>query len=326
MNEYTEQSPTENKRKDFKNLFIGLLVAGIIILAGFFIFDHNKSGEAIQAQQTEVAKVTTEKSEIQTNFDASLARLDSMQTANTALDSKLSSNKDEISKMKTEIRSILNKKNATASELSKARNMIAQLNGKISDMESQIAMLSEENGTLKQNVVILTTEKATLSHNLDSTNVVKEDLAKKVDVASTLNASNISITPMEVKRNGKEKVSSVAKKVDKLVVSFDVNNRIIQPGTTDVYVVVIDPEGKPIAATTTDASGNTFTTRADGDKAYTAKLPVDLQTSTSKNVQFAFAPKDHFQQGQYKIQIYQNGFLIGQSYSNLRKGGLFASK
>jgi len=325
MNEYTDQSPTENKPKDFKNLFIGLLIAGIIILAGFFVFDHNKSGEAIQAQQTEVAQVTTEKSEIQTNFDASLARLDSMQTANTALGSKLSSSKNDISKMKTEIRSILNKKNATASELAKARDMIAQLNGKITDMQSQIAMLTQQNDTLKQNVVVLTTEKATLSHNLDSTNVVKDDLAKKVDIASTLNASNISITPVKVRNNGKEKVSSVAKRVDKLVVSFDVNNRIIQPGTTDVYVVVIGPDGKPVASSVAaDTSSDTFTTRDDGNKTFTAKLPVDLQTSQTKNVEFAFAPGSHFQQGSYKIQIYQNGFLIGEKTSELRKGGLFS--
>ncbi len=326
MNEYTDQSTTESKPKDLKNLFIGILIAGLIILAGFFVFDHSKSGEAIQAQQTEVAKITTEKSEIQTNFDASLARLDSMQTANTALDGKLSSSKDEISKMKTEIRSILHKKNATAAELAKAQDMIAQLNGKITDMQNQIAMLTQQNDTLKQNVTTLTTEKATLSHNLDSTNVVKEELAKKVDVASTLNASNISITPIKVKSNGKEKVSSVAKKVDKLVVSFDVSNRIVQPGTTDVYVVVIGPDGKSIAANATDSTGDTFTTREDGDKAYTAKLPVALETSKTKNVEFAFAPKDHFQQGEYKIQIYQNGFLIGESVSDLKKGGLFASR
>jgi flagellar basal body-associated protein FliL/archaellum component FlaF (FlaF/FlaG flagellin family) len=324
MNEYTDQTTTERKSKDFKNLFIGLLIAGIIILTGFFIFDHNKSGETIQTQQTEVAKVTTEKSEIQTNFDASLARLDSMQTANTSLDGKLTASKDEISKMKKEIRSILNKRNATASELAKARNMIAQLNGKITDMESQIAMLTQQNDTLRQNVVVLTTEKATLRHNLDSTTVVKEELAKKVDIASTLNASNITITPIKVRNNGKEKVSSVAKRVDKLVVSFDVNNRIIQPGTTDVYVVVTGPDGKSVASNTTDAAGDTFTTREDGSKTFTAKLPVDLQTSKTKNVEFAFAPGSHFQQGSYKIQIYQNGFLIGEKTSELRKGGLFS--
>ena len=250
MNEYTEQPSTANKPRDFKNLFIGLLIAGIIVLAGFFIFDHNKSGETIQQQQTEVAKVTTEKSDIQTNFDASLARLDSMQTVNTAMNSKLTESNSEISKMKGEIRSILNKKNATASELSKARDLIAQLNGKISDMETQIAMLSQQNDSLKQNVVVLTSEKETISHNLDSTSVVNQNLTQKVDVASTLNANNISITPFKVRNNGKEKLSSVAKRVDKLVVSFDVNNRIIQPGTTDVYVVVIGPDGKPVSSTT----------------------------------------------------------------------------
>lgn len=325
MNEYTEQSPTVNKPRDFKNLLIGLLIAGIILLAGFFIFDHNKSGETIQAQQTEVAKVTTEKSNIQSSFDASLARLDSMQTANATLDSKLTASNNEISKMKKEIRSILNKRNATAAELSRARDMIAQLNGKITDMENQIATLTQQNNDLKQNVATLTSEKETISHNLDSTNVVKHELEKKVDVASTLNASNISITPVKVRKNGKEKVSTVAKRVDKLVVSFDVSNRIIQPGTTDVYVVVIGPDGKPVTTTqNSDSNGGTFTTRDEGSKTFTAKLPVDLQTAQTKNVEFAFTPGGHFQQGSYKIQIYQNGFLIGEKTRELRKGGLFS--
>ena len=321
MNEYTDQSSTENKPGNSKNWIIGILIAGIIILAGFFIFDHSKSGEAIQAQQTEVAKISTEKSNIQSSFDASLARLDSMQTVNTEINNKLGESKDEIAKMKKEIRSILNKRNATAAELSKARNLIAQLNGKITDMETQIAALTQENEGLKQNVAVLTTEKETLSHDLDSTNVIKQNLEQKVDVASTLNASNISITPMKVRNNGKEKVSTVAKRVDKLVVSFDVNNRIIQTGTTDVYVVVIGPDGQPV---TSASNTGTFTTRDEGDKAFTAKLPVNLETAKTRNVEFAFDPAGHFQQGSYKIQIYQNGFLIGEKVRDLRKGGLFS--
>ncbi|MEO5908303.1 MAG: hypothetical protein ABIR50_03050 [Ginsengibacter sp.] len=322
MNENTDQSITENRRPDSKNLLLGILIAAILILAGFFIYDHSNSGEKLKAQETEVAKVTTEKSNIQSSFDASLARLDSMQTVNTEMDSNLSSNKNEIAKMKTEIRSILNKKNATAQELSRARNLIAQLNGKISDLESQVAVLTQQNDSLRQNVVVLTNEKATLSRNLDSTIVIKTVLEKKVDVASTLNADNITITPLKVRKNGKEKESTVAKRVDKLLVSFDVNNRIIQSGTTDLYVVVIGPDGKPI--TTTASSNDTFTTREDGNKSFTAKLPVDLETAKTKNVQFAFAPGAHFQQGNYKIQIYQNGFLIGEKTRELKKGGLFS--
>jgi len=323
MNEYTEQTDTISKKpRESKNLVIGLLIAAIIILGGFFIFDHSKSNENLKEQQTEVAKVTSEKSNIQSSFDASLARLDSMQTSNTELNGKLTASNEEIAKMKSEIRSILHKKNVTASELSRARSLIAQLNGKISDLDSQIAMLTQQNDSLQQNVVVLKTQNQTLSHNLDSTIVVKQVLEKKVDIASTLNADNISITPVKIRNNGKQKVSTVAKRVDKLLVTFDVNNRIIEPGTTDLYVVVIGPDGKPV--TTTDSSDNTFLIRDNSSKTFTAKLPVDLETAKTKNVQFAFSPAGHFQQGNYKIQIYQNGFLIGEKTKELRKGGLFS--
>jgi myosin heavy subunit len=323
MNEYTDQADTNGKKtRDSKSVIIGLLIAAIVILGGFFIYDHSKSNENVKAQQIEVAKVTSEKSNIQSSFDASLARLDSMQTSNADLDGKLKESNTEIAKMKSEIRSILHKKNVTASELTKARNLIAQLNGQITDLQAQIAMLSQQNDSLKQNVVVLTSQNQTLSHNLDSTTVVTQDLTKKVDVASTLNASNISITPVKVKNNGKEKVSSVAKRVDKLLVSFDVSNRIIESGMTDLYVVVTGPDGKPVTTPNTD--GNTFMTRDSNSKSFTAKLPVDLETAKTKNVQFAFSPSGHFQQGNYTIQIYQNGFLIGEKTRELRKGGLFS--
>ncbi|MEO8822569.1 MAG: hypothetical protein ABI366_03270 [Ginsengibacter sp.] len=323
MNEYTDQADTTSKKtRDSKSLIIGLLIAAMVILGGFFIFDHSKSTDNLKVEQAEVAKVTTEKSTIQSSFDASLARLDSMQTSNTNLNGKLTASNEEIAKMKSEIRSILHKKNVSASELSKARNLIAQLNGQISNLQTQIAMLSQQNDSLKQNVVVLTNQNQTLSHNLDSTKVVTQGLEKKVDIASTLNASNISITPLKVRNNGKEKFSTVAKRVDKLLVSFDVNNRIIESGSTDLYVVVTGPDGKPV--TTPDTMGNTFTTRDNGSKTFTAKLPVDLQTAKSKNVQFAFSPSEHFHQGNYTIQIYQNGFLIGEKTQELRKGGLFS--
>jgi TolA-binding protein len=312
-----ENQPSRN----IKNLIIGLLVAGMLIMGGFLIFNHNKTSELISTDQTEIAKVMTEKSDIQNSFDASLARLDSMKSVNAQMDSKLTASNDEITKMKSEIRSILNKKNATTAELTRAKNLIAQLNGKITDLETQVAQLTQENDSLKQNVAMLTSDKQTLSRNLDSTNVIKQTLEKKVDVASTLNASNITITPLKVKNNGKTKVSTVAKRVDKLVVSFDVNNRIIQPGSTDLYVVVIGPDGQPV---TPDQNADTFVTREDGNKTFTAKLPVDLETAKTKNVQFAFAPGKHFQQGNYKIQIYQNGFLIGEKTRELKKGGLFS--
>ena len=305
--------------KSYKNAIIGVLAAGLIAVSGYLIYAKNDSSQTIQQKETQIAKVSDEKSDVQANFDASLARLDSLSSVNTGLESKLVERNDEITKVKAEIRTILNKKNATASELGRAKTLIASLNDKISGMEQDIATLKQENQLLNNDNVVLKQEKEKLNQDLVVTTEAKQTLEKKVDIASTLNASNIVITPINVRNNGKEKVSTTAKRVDKFMVSFDVDNRIIQSGSTNVYVVVLGPDGKAI-----NTGAETFTTREAGDMAFTAKMPVDLETAKKKNVEFAFVPGSNFMQGNYTVQIYQNGFLIGQGVRELKKGGLFS--
>ena len=315
----SQQTPA---KKNYKNIAIGILAAALIGTSGFLIVDKNKSGQIIEKQQAQIVQVTDEKSDIQKSFDESLVRLDSMTTTNSALNIKLADKNKEITKTKAEIRSILNKKNATSAELSKAKELIASLNDKISSMEQEVARLTQDNQALTQDKVVLTQEKEKLNQDLVTTTQIKEDLTKKVDIASTLNASNIAITPVNVKKNDKEKITSTAKRVDKLVISFDVNNRIAEPGTTEIYVLVTGPDGKLIS---TDSLGSgTFTTREEGDKSFTTKLPVSLETGTKKMVEFSFVPVSNFVQGKYIIQIYQNGFMIGEGTRELKKGGLFS--
>jgi peptidoglycan hydrolase CwlO-like protein len=337
MNTTPERSSAEVKtteikkttpNKDYRNIIIGVLAVILVGLGAYLIFDKNKTTEKIEQQQAQIATVTDEKSTIQQSFDASLSRLDSVKSVNGNLQSQLEASNSEIAKTKAEIRSILNKKNATAAELNRAKQLIASLNSKISDMQAEVARLTQDNQTLTQEKTVLTEEKTVLTaekeklnQDLSTTTVAKQELEKKVDVASTLNASNISITPVKLKGNGEEKVVETAKRVDKLKISFDVDNRIAQPGTTDVYVLVLGPDGKPV--TNEALHSGTFTTREEGDKSFTTKLPVEVQTAKRTSVQFQFAP-GNFQQGNYTIQIYQNGFKIGESRRELKKGGLFS--
>jgi hypothetical protein len=122
------------------------------------------------------------------------------------------------------------------------------------------------------------------------------------------------------KKNGKEKTTSTAKRVDKLVVSFDVENRIARSGPADMYIMVTAPDGTVV----TDAAlgSATLTTRTDGDKQYTTKVPVEYEQGTRKNLSFPIRQAD-FQRGDYKIEVYHNGFKIGESVRTLKKGGLF---
>jgi hypothetical protein len=318
----TADKDTPSTPKNPKNTIIAVLGIALLASFGYLLIQNNKTGNIIEQNQTQFAKVSDEKSNVQKSFDESLARLDSMSGIATGLKSKLTDKNIEIAKRKTEIRSILNKKNATTAELAKAKELVGQLNDKITNMEQDVARLSNDNQSLNQDKVVLTQEKQKLGEDLTATTVVKEDLEKKVDIASTLNASNITITPVAVRSNGKEKVTTTAKRVNKLVISFDVNNRIAEPGKTDVFVCIMGPDGKNIV--TTSLGSGTFTTREEGDKPFTAKLPVDLETAQKKSVEFAFAPGADFQEGNYTIQIYQNGFKIGEGMRELKKGGLFS--
>ncbi|KIC90023.1 hypothetical protein [Flavihumibacter sp. ZG627] len=318
---YPSATPTQEPKKDYKGLIIALLAAGLLGTWGYLLYNNNKNEQNIQQKEATIAQVTDEKTELQRNFDASLARLDSVTGSNNALQGQLTDKNSEIGKLKTEIRSILNKRNATQAELNRAKKLISTMNEKVAGLEQEVARLTTENTQLNTD---LTTEKvktSQLTTDLTTTTTQKQELEKTVDIASTLNAYNISITPINEKSGGKEKVTSTAKRVDKLVISFDVDNRIAPAGSAEVYVLVTGPDGKPVSQ---EALGSgTFTTREEGDKPFTAKVPVKIETGKKTPVEFAWKQGSDFQRGNYKIEIYHNGFKIGEGTRELKKGGLF---
>lgn len=319
---YPSASPqSQPPKKDSKNLIIGLLAVGILGTWGYFLWDKNKSDQQITNLQTQYVAVDSSKNELQKSFDAAVIRLDSLTGFNNELEGKLTERNSEIDKLKKNIKSYLGKAKLTEAEKKKAQGMIAELNDKIAGLEAEVARLTQENGVLTTEKTQLTADKEKLSTDLATTNTAKEELAKKVDVASTLNASGIAITPIDERSGGKEKVTTTAKRVDKLVISFDVDNRIAPAGSTEVYVSVTDPEGKPV---TVEALGSgTFTTREEGDKFFTFKMPVDIQTGVKKHVEYPWKQNSGFKRGNYKIEVYHNGFKIGESVRELKKGGIF---
>src|SRR5882672_3011477 len=319
---YPSATPqSQPPRKDFKNLIIGILAAGFLGTWGYLLWNNNKQEQVQQQQQTQIAKVTDEKVQLQKNFDDALVRLDSLTGSNNKMQTSLNERQTEIGKLKNQIRGILKKEKLTEAEKKKADDLIKELNDKISNLEQEVARLTTENQQLTADKTQLTSEKEKLTTDLQTTTTAKQDLEKKVDIASTLNASNISVTPIHDKKNGKEKVTTSAKRVDKLVIAFDVNNRIAQTGQTDVYVCITGPDGKPISVPA--LGSGTFTSRDEGDKVFTAKVPVDIEAGKTKSVQFAWKQNSDFIKGDYKIEIYHNGFKIGEGTRTLKKGGIF---
>ena len=60
----------------------------------------------------------------------------------------------------------------------------------------------------------------------------------------------------------------------------------------------------------------------DGDKPFTARVPIEYTQGQRKNIQFPISSQG-FATGDYRIEIYHNGFKIGEGVRSLKKGGLF---
>src|SRR5215204_448440 len=317
---YPSATPTTTPQRssNSKNIVIGLLAVALLGSWAYFLMKINRSDKEILSKTEEGVHYMSQRDSLESLYKFTLDKYDSVTVANNDLSGKLTGKQSEISKLKGEINGILRKKNATASELARAKTLIEELNSQIETLQAENARLTGENQTLTTEKAQLIVEKDTLQANLVTTQAEKKVLEETVDVGSTFSASNISMTPIKQKGD-KEKETTTAKRVDKLVVSFDVENRIAKSGPADMYVMVTAPDGKVIS---TENVGGTFTTREEGDKTFTSKLTVPYEQGKRQNVQLPLI-QDKFQTGDYKIQVYHNGFKIGEGVRTLKKGGIF---
>ncbi|MFZ9695058.1 MAG: hypothetical protein ACO3AY_04205 [Chitinophagaceae bacterium] len=301
---------SENPKK--KNRIILLLA---IALAGswiYFLWDQSNKKDTITSQTTTIETLGTEKAAVQREFDQALARLDSVNTKNSLLQEQLNERQKEIEQSKTAIRKILNDRNVTQNELAEARSLVTELNNRIASLEAEVIRLTGENQALTEANTNLQGEKTALQGNLQRKQAENEALFKTVDIGSTFSASSIQIASIDVRKSGKERLTSSAKRVDKLLVSFDVENRIANSGPADMYLILTGPDGKIIGQ-----ENNILITREEGERRFSERLTVNYEKGTRQRVEFPIKGES-FQKGNYRMEIYHNGFRIGQSVRPLK--------
>lgn len=314
--------PEEIKKNNSRNILTGILIIALLATWGYIIYDNNKKQQEKENLTSQIVTSDSAKNELQQELDDAAQRLDAMKTSNARADSLIQTKDKEVQDLKNKIQSILNDKNSTQAQLNEARRLIAQLKGNIDTYASEIESLKAENTQLSEKNIRVSAQRDSVQANFDSANVVIQEKENVIDIGSTLHASNFNITGIQEKNNGREKTTSKAKKVDKIKITFDLDeNRITQSGAKDIYISITAPDGKPI---TVDALGSgRFLTRDGGEKPFTRKVSVNYVQGQKQTVTIEWSQNSDFQTGNYKIEVYNNGFKIGQGTVNFRKGGLF---
>jgi hypothetical protein len=293
-------------------IIIGALAVALI---GSWIYFSTSKTEIIGNFTTQVNKLDSAKNVLQADFIAVSAKADSLTQQNTSLQGDLLSKSKDIQQLKSNISTLLQKKNATDKELVEAKAMIAELNGKVTGLFTDLAKAQEENKVLTVKNEVLTTENSNLNTNLTSTTKEKERLQ---DIGSTLHASTFSIQAVRVKTDGSEKVTTSAKKANTIRLSFQIDkNRITPSGTQDLYVCITAPNGVSFS------EAGKINTREDDTKAYSNKITVQYVQNAVLPISYDVKQSTKLIEGEYLVEVYNNGFKIGEGKTTLKKGGLF---
>jgi predicted nucleic acid-binding Zn-ribbon protein len=310
-NEHPEN--TGNKPKGSRGLIYAILIVALAGTWGYLLWDKAQHNQKEQQLTQQVATTDSSRAELEQEYEAANSQIDQLTSQNTHMDSLVKSKDKELGNLRGRIQSILNDKNATQAQLDEARQLIAQLNATIEGYKEQIEKLEGEK-------IVLTGQRDSLKHSLDTATAQNQNLTKQVDLGSVLQASNIQITPLHVRGNGKEVVTTKAKRADMMRISFDLDaNRISPSGSKDLYVCITAPDSTPLAV---EALGSGKFTLADGtEKLYTAMKSVNYTTGQKLNVKIDWKQNSDFKPGTYKVEIYESGYLIGVGNVVMKKGG-----
>ncbi len=312
----------KKENKNFKGVLIGLLVAALLGTWGYVIYDKNKIKETVVQKETVIASTSGQRDQLQRELEDAAMRYDVLKTNNSKKDSTITTKDREIDEKKARIKFLLNKVDATEAELSEAKDLIKSLNGDIEGYKTQNTVLQVQKTQLVQEKATVVGQRDRAQRKFDSSKIVIKEKEELIELGSTLHASNFNIVGIAEKKNGKESSTTVAKKVDKLRISFDLDeNMLTESGNKEVYVCLFSPDGTPIAV---QALGSgTFDLRSGEEKTYTQKIEVSYTQNRKQTVSFDWRQNANFEIGNYKIEVYNNGFKVGDGYRALKKGGLF---
>jgi hypothetical protein len=287
---------------------IGVL---ILIIVGSWIYFNSSKVDIITTYDNKIAVIDSAKAKIQAEFIEVSAKADSLTNQNTSLQGDLLDKSNQIQKLKSNISTILRKQNATDIELAEAKTLIADLNGKVTNLFTDLTKAQAENKDLTAKNEVLNTTNTTLNTNLTATQKERERLQ---DIGSTLHASTFNIQALRIKDDGTEKVTNNTKRANTIRFYFQIDrNKITPTGSQELFVCITGPDGKAFNET------GKINTREDGAKAYSNKLSV--QYEQNKELPVSYDIKNvSFTEGEYLVEIYHNGFKIGEGKTKLSKG------
>lgn len=178
----------------------------------------------------------------------------------------------------------------------------------IDSLSNQITQLNNENRDLRGKV----DKEKRQNENLTMENV---RLNNKVAIGAKLNAKSIFVTGVKSRSNGKERETNRASQLEKLKITFTLDeNYVNDPGEKTIFMKVIGPDG---ATLYNEAAGSGSFTFQGQESLYSTKQQIEFDQK-AKEVTTYWTKGSTFGKGDYKVELFVDGFQIGSASFELK--------
>ena len=298
--------------KDSKNLLLILVSAGLTLTWVYHLYDkaHYSNHQYEVLVKDSLATQEAIKDSLQKLFNEKTHELDTTKMATDSLKGSLDSTRIKIYQLRQQISDILKNRSVTKEDLKKARDLIAEYKDKIEEIKAQNNDLESERQRLSGELTQLNDEMKGLQENMQKLTQENKELTETINQASTFIASDLHLSAVTTRSGDKEVEASSAKKAEKFVFSFTVQNNVVKNSFYDLYIVITQPGNKVLQNDVWGA--DSFVSKTEGNKPYTTKIHFEYTRGEKKKILYTLQP-DTFIPGTYLMQVYQNGISLGET-------------
>ncbi len=285
-----------------KTLWITGISASILILVLGILYFQSKR------EMKEVVQVMTEeKMDLTMEYQNLALDYDSLKTNNQAINEKLELERERVSNLLEELKTV---KATNALKIRELRKELATLRTVMTSFIVQIDSLNRRNEELTQENKSMRTQVNKIQDSYKVLEKQKETLAAKVEIASLLETANMKGTGLTSNGKPTERFNRSAK----LRVCFDLLKNISTPvGEKQVYLRISRPDG----ALLTHSINDQFKYE-DGLINFSAKRSVEYGGETINVCIFYDVDEGELMAGEYRAEVFADGNLIGGTTFKLK--------
>jgi len=321
-----------NDNPTTKNKYSSIVILLLVVClgyTGYLISSLNKENHEISKELSSLLMENNEMNKILLNEDALsaskafnlkdnlkllLVSYDSLELSNTIVVDSINQQREKIKTLMSKVDKLNSKSKKDWRSIFKLKKEAETLRGIMKGYIHTIDSLNTLNINLSNTLTEKTNKLNTVSNENQKYKKQNKDLQSKVALGAVLQAGNVTVSAIRIRNSGTQSETTRAAKTDMIKACFTLlENKLSQAGDKNIYIKVVDPSQKTLLSENPINIMNSD----GGNLELSSKRMVNYQNENMDLCIF-HEMEEVLQPGNYKVEIYNDGYFIGESSFALR--------